>query len=97
MSEEGRHMKSEFDLARRVRVIRVELYGDDGVPELARVLGLPARTWFNYEQGITIPGETILAFMVATGADPGWLLHGEGPQFRFRSKDGSSGALSVNR
>jgi len=74
-------MRSKRDLAARLRAARMALYGVDGGPKLARLLGLPERTWCNYEQGITIPGEMLLAFVVATGVDPGWLLDGEGPMF----------------
>jgi hypothetical protein len=69
------------DLSRRLCEVRVALYGVHGGPELARRLGLPAPTWRNYEQGITIPGEILLAFIDATGVDPGWLLDGGGPMF----------------
>jgi len=61
-------------LASRIRQIRVERYGDHGVPALARALGLPARTWENYEHGVTIPAEVILRFIVLTGVEPGSLL-----------------------
>ena len=69
-------------LARRLEAVRVELFGDDGVAELARRLGLPPRTWANYEQGATVPAEVMLAFLVVTGVEPGWLLDGRGPKFR---------------
>jgi hypothetical protein len=75
-------VRSHRDLADRLHAVRLAIYGVHGGPELARLLGLPCRTWFNYEQGIKIPGEILLAFVVATGADPCWLLHGEGPMFR---------------
>ena len=57
-------------LAGRLSRVRVEACGKDGVPELARRLGLPARTWWNYEAGVTIPGEVLLAFLEVTGVDP---------------------------
>jgi transcriptional regulator with XRE-family HTH domain len=69
-------------LSRRLREIRQELFGDHGGPELARRLGLPARTWYNYETGVTVPAEILLAFIEATGSDPLWLLNGEGHRFR---------------
>jgi hypothetical protein len=63
-------------LAGRVREVRRERYGESGAPMLAEVLGLPARTWLNYEAGVTIPAEVILRFIEVTGADPYWLLTG---------------------
>src|SRR4051812_32841036 len=65
-------------LARRVREVREQLYGADGAPALAADLGLPARTWSNYERGIPIPADVLLRFLDTTGASPRWLLSGEG-------------------
>ena len=68
-------------LARRVREVRRELFGEHGGPLLAEALRLPHRTWLHYESGVTIPAEVILRFIVATGANPGWLLTGEGDRY----------------
>ena len=73
-------------LSRRLREIRQEIFGDHGGPELARRLALPARTWYNYETGVTVPAEVLLGFIEQTGANPIWLLTGEGPRYR-RSTD----------
>jgi peptidase S24-like protein len=69
-------------LSRRLREIRQELFGDHGGPELARRLKLPARTWYNYETGVTVPAEVLLTFIDQTGANPVWLLSGEGSRYR---------------
>lgn len=74
-------------LSRRLREIRQELFGDHGGPELARRLNLPARTWYNYETGVTVPAEVLLAFIDHTGANPLWLLSGEGPKYRGGLED----------
>jgi transcriptional regulator with XRE-family HTH domain len=71
-------------LASRLRRVRLERYGEHGGPELARALGVPFRTWANYEAGVTIPGEVLLAFLAATRVEPAWLLDGEGPAYRDR-------------
>jgi hypothetical protein len=68
-------------LSRRLREIRQELFGDSGGPELARRLNLPARTWYNYETGVTVPAEILLRFIELTGANPMYLITGEGPHF----------------
>jgi hypothetical protein len=73
-------------LSRRLREIRQELFGEHGGPELARRLNLPARTWYNYETGVTVPAEVLLGFIDQTGANPLWLLSGEGPKYS-RSHD----------
>jgi len=73
-------------LSRRLREIRQELFGDHGGPELARRLNLPARTWYNYETGVTVPAEVLLGFIEQTGANPMYLISGEGPKYR-RSND----------
>lgn len=74
-------------LSRRLREIRQELFGDHGGPELARRLNLPARTWYNYETGVTVPAEVLLAFIELTGASPAYLTTGMGPRFGGRSDD----------
>ena len=69
-------------LSRRLREIRQELFGEHGGPELARRLNLPARTWYNYETGVTVPAEVLLGFIEQTGVNPTWLLNGDGPRYR---------------
>ena len=69
-------------LSRRLRDIRQEVFGEHGGPELARRLNLPARTWYNYETGVTVPAEVLLGFIDETGANPTWLLTGEGARYR---------------
>jgi hypothetical protein len=68
-------------VGQRVHEIRSELYGELGVEALARSLGIPSRTWLNYERGVTIPGAVMLGFLDVTGASPHWLLTGEGERF----------------
>ena len=70
------------ELAGRLRAIRIERFGAEGLPDLAGRLGLPARTWLNYESGVMVPAEVVLRFLVITGAEPGWLLDGRGPKYR---------------
>ena len=60
------------------REIRVQRFGEGGGPLLAEILGLPERTWHNDESGVTIPALVILRFIEATGANPRWLLTGQG-------------------
>jgi len=72
-------------ISRRLRDVRQELFGEHGGPELARRLNLPARTWYNYETGVTVPAEVLLSFIDQTGANPVWLLTGEGERYRRES------------
>jgi Bacteriophage CI repressor helix-turn-helix domain len=74
----------QADLAQRVREVREDLYGEHGTQFLADALGLPLRTWVNYERGVTIPAEIILKLIVATGVSPQWLLTGQGPKYPAR-------------
>ena len=74
-------------VSRRLRELRVELFGEHGGPEMARRLNLPSRTWYNYETGVTVPAEVLLGFIEETGASPLWLLTGEGPRLRDRLAD----------
>src|SRR5438874_806324 len=69
-------------LSERLRLIRTELFGERGGSEMARRLGLPIRTWYNYEGGVTVPAEVLLRFVELTAVEPMWLLHGRGPKFR---------------
>jgi hypothetical protein len=70
-----------------LREIRQDIFGEHGGPELARRLGLPARTWYNYETGVTVPAEVLLEFIEQTGANPMWLLSGEGSRYRHSHED----------
>ncbi len=81
-------------LSRRLREIRQELFGEHGGPELARRLNLPARTWYNYETGVTVPAEVLLAFIELTGAAPAYLTSGEGPRYGGRSAEPLPAELS---
>jgi hypothetical protein len=65
----------------RLRQIRREVYGEDGVPQLALALGVPPGTWENYEAGVVIPGLVVLEFLCLTGVDPRWLTTGEGDAY----------------
>ena len=56
----------KHDLARRIREIRLELFGEYGGPMLSEALELPFRTWHNYESGCTIPAQSILRFIEVT-------------------------------
>ena len=72
------------EIARRVREIRLELYGNHGGPMLASALGVPFRIFMTYELGQTIPAQTILKFIETTGAAPHWLLTGQGDKYEHR-------------
>ncbi len=65
-------------LAHRLREIRLAMYGENGAPLLAQALAIPARTWANYESGVSIPGCVLLRFIAVTGVEPHWLLTGDG-------------------
>lgn len=71
----------KLDLARRVREVRLELYGVHGGPMLAKSLDLPYRTWHHYESGCTIPAQTLLRFIEVTNVTPRWLQTGEGDRY----------------
>lgn len=85
-------VRAKYDLAQRLSGIRGELYGERGGPELARRLGLPVRTWYNYEAGVTVPAEVILKLIELTDVEPMWLLHGKGPKIRSQNPERSDDA-----
>jgi hypothetical protein len=68
-------------LARRLREVREELYGEDGGPLLAERLRIPSRTLFNYESGVTVPAVVLLRFIKLTGVCPGWLMGDDGRKY----------------
>jgi hypothetical protein len=74
-------LQTKHALAERIMTLRIDLFGPRGGPELARRLGIPVRTWYNYEGGITVPGEILLLIIEVTSVEPMWLLHGTGPRF----------------
>lgn len=80
----------QADLAQRVREVREDLYGEHGAQFLADGIGLPLRTWANYERGVTIPAEIILMLIDETGVSPRWLLTGRGPKYGRRPPDATS-------
>jgi hypothetical protein len=88
---------NHLDLAGRVRQIRRDLYGESGGPVLAEALGVPARTWRNYESGVIIPATVLLRFLGVTGADPAWLLTGEGDAYRAPATPGRRPAHPPHR
>jgi hypothetical protein len=69
-------------LAGRIVALRSELFGERGGAEMARHLGLPLRTWYNYEAGTAIPAEVVLRIIELTAVEPEWLLYGRGPKYR---------------
>jgi phage repressor protein C with HTH and peptisase S24 domain len=75
-------VKVKCHLSERLREVRTQLYGERGGSEMARRLGLPIRTWYNYEGGVTVPAEVLLRFVELTAVEPLWLLHGKGSKFR---------------
>ena len=77
-------LRATKGLAERVREIRVERFGAGGGPLLAETLGLPERTWHNYESGVTIPALVILQFVELTGVSPRWLRTGKGDKYGDR-------------
>lgn len=87
-------LRAKYALAERLSTLRAELFGDRGGPELARRLGLPVRTWYNYESGVTVSAEVILRIIELTSVEPMWLLHGKGPRFRNHSADSRTEPLA---
>ena len=73
--------KDSRDLSLRVRGIRQEMFGENGGPFLAEQLGLPFRTWVEFEMGRAIPALAVLRFIELTHANPHWLLTGLGDKY----------------
>jgi hypothetical protein len=92
-------VRAKVALAERLTALRSELFGERGGPEMARRLGIPVRTWYNYEGGVTVPAEVVLKIIELTAVEASWLLHGEGPKFRHvrpdRREPGKSPAVTI--
>jgi hypothetical protein len=88
-------IRTKQTLSERLASLRAELFGDRGGPELARRLGLPIRTWYNYEAGVTVPAEVILKIIELTSVEPMWLLHGRGPKYRRSNHESRSETVLV--
>jgi len=74
-------------LAERLGSLRLDMFGERGGPEMARRLGIPVRTWYNYEGGVEVPCDVILKVIELTSVEPTWLLRGEGPKIRSHHPD----------
>ncbi len=85
------------DLCQRLRQVRMELYGENGGPMLAEALGLPYRTWINYESGVTVPALVVLRLIELTGASPHWLLTGEPPRYDLVGRGQCPNTLAPSR
>lgn len=74
-------------LGERLRQVRVEMFGPDGVEEVARRLGVAPQTWRNFEEigGLISPSQLLL-FAELTGTNPLWLRRGQGPKYRADAK-----------
>ncbi len=72
---------NRIDFLARIAKIRRDMFDDEEMGNLARTLGIPLRTWENYEAGVIMPDLLILKFVCLTGVDPAWLLTGEGQPY----------------
>jgi hypothetical protein len=87
-------IRIKWQLADRLRTIRIEQFGEHGLSTFAQLLDVPVRTWYSYEAGVTVPAEVVLRFVTLTGVEPSWLLHGRGLKYQTRGEARSSRDLS---
>lgn len=59
--------------ADRLQRMRREFYGED-LARVAQEVGVPVRTWENYEAGVVMPAIVMLRFLDATQASPRALM-----------------------
>ena len=79
-------MNPNVVLARRLREVRLEKYGEHGCPFMAEALGIPTRTWMNYESGVSMHSLVLLRFIQVTRVEPHWLQTGDGEKYRSGSR-----------
>jgi hypothetical protein len=85
-------VRAKWQLADRIRSIRTELYGERGLADLAKQIGVPVRTWYSYETGVTVPAEVLLRFIELTHVEPLWLQHGRGNKLQATATYAPSGS-----
>ena len=73
-------------LSRRLREIRQEIFGTRR-PRVVPSPESPGEDLVQHETGVTVPAEVLLGFIEQTGANPAWLLNGEGPRYRTSQDD----------
>jgi hypothetical protein len=73
--------QDQVGLAERVREIREDMYGRQGVQLLADALEIPPQTWLNYEAGVIMPADVVLKLIVTMRINPNWLLTGQGEMY----------------
>lgn len=92
MQSSDQHGMSARKLGDRLRIIRVEVFGTEGAPDIARQLGISPKTWTDYEEiGELAPTADLLRFIKLTGASPEWLWTGEGPKYSPSGVEDSGG------
>ena len=69
------------EMAARLREIRQDMYGEHGAQFLADDLGVPLRTWMNYESGVVMTPPVVLRFILIANVTPHWLLTGRGKKY----------------
>ena len=68
-------------LSKRMRAIRVDLFGENGAFLLASLLGIPEGKLTRMEANGPISAHLVLAFIAITGANPRWLQSGVGEMY----------------
>lgn len=76
--------RPDLGIARRLAALRLELFGENGHADIAKCIGVPVRSWKNFENGVTAPSDVMLKVLVLFNVEPNWLLNGKGPTFRGR-------------
>jgi hypothetical protein len=82
-------IRNRLAIAKRMSSLRAEMFGERGRATMARRLGLPLRTWYNYEKGTAIPAEVVLSVIELTSVEPAWLLRERGPKYNSQRSEES--------
>ena len=90
-------VRVKLALAERLVSLRRDIFGTRGGPAIARYLNISARSWYNYENGVTVPGEILLKVIEVFAVEPLWLLSGEGSRFRNGQIDQHETEASTTR
>lgn len=89
---------SSPNMGDRLHEVRINVYGPNSVNQVADALGMTPQAWRNIGQiGELITATQLLGFALLTGANPVWLLRGEGPRYRSLSRPVSDLPRGGNR
>ena len=76
---DGRH--EQGSLCARAKLVRIDVYGEQGIAAIAEILRVKPEVWASFEAGGEVAGHVLLKFIDATGVNPIWLFSAQGERY----------------